>query len=68
MRKTLAALKGRVLKVYEVIKELDQIPLRNLRGDFYEAESPKKIKRVPRQNKVRVEDLRPGSTYEDKSS
>ncbi|WP_413568277.1 hypothetical protein ACLWBD_11595 [Bdellovibrio sp. HCB117] len=59
MMRSLAALKDRVFKIYEMIKELDQMPMRNLRGDFYESEEPKKIKRAPRKNNVRVEDLRP---------
>ncbi|WP_373997816.1 hypothetical protein [Bdellovibrio bacteriovorus] len=59
MMRSLAALKDRVFKIYEMIKELDQMPMRNLRGDFYDAEEPKKVKRAPRKNNVRVEDLRP---------
>lgn len=57
MMRTLVSLKNRLIKAYEFIKELDQIPMRNFHGDFYE-EKPKTPK-APRQNKVKVEDLRP---------
>lgn len=59
MRQTLLNLKNQLIKAYEFIKELDQIPMRNFHGDFYE-EKPKTPK-ARRQNKVKVEDLRPPS-------
>lgn len=57
MMQTLANLKNRLIKAYEFIKELDQIPMRNFHGDFYE-EKPKSPP-ARRQNNVKVEDLRP---------
>ncbi|UXR66215.1 hypothetical protein EZJ49_08130 [Bdellovibrio bacteriovorus] len=57
MTRTLFYLKTQLIKAYEFIKELDQIPMRNFHGDFYEEKS--KTPRASRQNKVKVEDLRP---------
>lgn len=59
MRQTLLNLKNQLIKAYEFIKELDQIPMRNFHGDFYEEKS--KPPKARRQNKVKVEDLRPPS-------
>nr|BFD63618.1 hypothetical protein BdHM001_22990 [Bdellovibrio sp. HM001] len=59
MRQTLLNLKNQLIKAYEFIKELDQIPMRNFQGDFYEEKS--KTPKAHRQNKVKVEDLRPPS-------
>ncbi|NUN06009.1 MAG: hypothetical protein HUU57_09620 [Bdellovibrio sp.] len=57
MKKVFANLKMHILKVYELIKELDQLPMRNMQGEFYEEN--KKTPRVPRKNNVSLEDLRP---------
>lgn len=44
---------------YQYLKELEEIPLRHLRGDFYEEK--RKERPAPRKNKVKVDDLRPRS-------
>ena len=57
MIKMLAALKVRAVKLYDTIKELDQMPMRMIQGEFYEE---KKVEvRVQRKNNVSVDDLRP---------
>lgn len=49
------ALKKAILRLYENIKELDQIPFNGI----LPVEIPKPQKPIPRSNKVSVEDLRP---------
>jgi len=58
MMRFLVTVKNNLVKAYEFIKELDQIPWRNLQGEFYDDEKPRKTK-IRRENKVKVEDLRP---------
>ena len=53
----LNAVKEQVIKIYEVIKEFDQMPMRNFSGEFYDKETKKPP--APRKNKGKVEDLRP---------
>lgn len=57
MTRILTSLKNNVIKLYETIKELDQMPMRRLQGEFYEEE--RKEPRVRRKNDVKVEDLFP---------
>lgn len=57
MMRVLAKLKANVIKIYEIIKELDQMPMRRMQGEFYEEE--RKEPRVHRKNNVKVEDLFP---------
>nr|WP_295899669.1 hypothetical protein [uncultured Bdellovibrio sp.] len=57
MIRVLANLKNNVIKIYNLIKELDQMPMRRLQGEFYEEE--RKEPRVRRKNNVKVEDLFP---------
>jgi hypothetical protein len=53
----LAAIKDRLVKLYNDVKALDEMPMRMIQGEFYEE---KKVEvRVKRQNNVSVEDLRP---------
>ena len=59
MPKLFSAIIDRVVLVYEKIKELDQIPMRNFSGEFYEEKESKKTKPAARTNQVKVEDLRP---------
>lgn len=59
MKGFLIAIKDRFVLVYEKIKELDQIPMRNFSGEFYEEKETKKQKPARRLNNVKVEDLRP---------
>ncbi|MGE5086139.1 MAG: hypothetical protein ACM3MG_07530 [Bacillota bacterium] len=51
-------LKNHLNKIYNFIKELEQIPLRNFSDDF-ESDSKTKPVRAQRSNPVKVEDLRP---------
>lgn len=55
MIKKWAAFKKAILKLYENIKEIDQIPF----NGFLPVEMPKQQKKIPRTNQVSVEDLRP---------
>lgn len=57
MLRVLTILKDRALKIYAVIKAMDEIPLRVFNEEFYE-EKPVKVQ-VPRKNNVTIEDLRP---------
>ena len=66
MKKAFANLKMQIFKAYEVIKELDQLPMRNMQGEFYEEKS--KVPRVQRKNNVSLEDLRPQRHDQDKDS
>lgn len=50
-------IKNQIIKLYDLIKELDQMPMRRLQGEFYEEE--RKEPRVRRKNNVKVEDLFP---------
>jgi len=60
----LVTLKDMVVKYYEFIKEIDDMVLSRLRGED-EFDRPKKEhKRAPRQNNVKVEDLRPPKNEE----
>jgi hypothetical protein len=58
MKRSLAAVKDRLVKVYDYILELEKLPMRAFHGEDYE-EKEKEAPRVRRQNKVKVEDLRP---------
>lgn len=55
MIKKWIAFKKTILKLYESIKEIDQIPFNGL----LPVEVPKQQKKIPRTNQVSVEDLRP---------
>ncbi|MEK2646084.1 hypothetical protein [Bdellovibrio sp. BCCA] len=57
MIRVLTSLKNQLIKFYNIIKELDQMPMRRLQGEFYEEE--RKEPRVRRKNDVKVEDLFP---------
>lgn len=59
MMRLLANLKDQVVKVYDYILELEKMPMRAFQDDFDEGPPAKKIPKAKRQNKVRVEDLRP---------
>ncbi|MNL37686.1 hypothetical protein D3C87_1598460 [compost metagenome] len=60
----LMTLKDLVVKYYEFIKEIDDMVISRLRGED-EFDRPKKEhKRAPRENKVKVEDLRPPKNEE----
>ncbi|MNK06289.1 hypothetical protein D3C87_241830 [compost metagenome] len=60
MIKFLTALKMQAIKIYDFIQELNDIPMKNFSGDFYEEK--KRQARVPRKTKTKVEDLRPPKT------
>ena len=60
MKRSLAAVKDRLVKVYDYILELEKIPMRAFHGEDYEEK--KKEAPVRRKNKVKVEDLRPQKT------
>ncbi len=66
MKKAFANLKMQLIKAYEFIKELDQLPMRNMQGEFYEEKT--KTSRAPRKNKVSLQDLRPQRHDQDKDS
>lgn len=59
MKFSLLRIKDQVLKLYNYIKELERIPFRGFNDDFYDEEDAKPLKRAPRKNNVKVEDLRP---------
>ena len=54
----LGSIKDRLIKIYNFIKELEQIPLRNFSDDF-DSDSKPELPRAKRTNQVKVEDLRP---------
>lgn len=54
----LSTIKNRLIKIYNLIKELEQIPLRNFSEDF-DSESKSEPARAKRTNPVTVEELRP---------
>lgn len=66
MKKAFANLKMQIFKAYEFIKELDQLPMRNMQGEFYEEK--KKTPRAQRKNNVSLEDLRPQRYDQNKDS
>lgn len=60
MMRLLANLKDQVVKVYDYILELEKMPMRAFQDDdFGDGTEAKKIPKAKRQNKVKVEDLRP---------
>ncbi|MFM6928916.1 MAG: hypothetical protein ACKOX6_10665 [Bdellovibrio sp.] len=54
----LGTIKNRLIKFYNFIKELEQIPQRNFSDDF-DSEAKPETPRAKRTNHVKVEDLRP---------
>ncbi|MBO9666804.1 MAG: hypothetical protein J7501_08315 [Bdellovibrio sp.] len=58
MIRYLTTLKDQAVKLYEAIKELEKLPMRNFQGDFYEEKEEKPV-RIKRQTTTSVEDLRP---------
>ena len=66
MMRLLANLKDQVVKAYDYILELEKMPMRAFHDDFDDGPPARKIPKAKRQNKVRVEDLRPQKpSYED---
>jgi hypothetical protein len=60
MMRLLANLKDQVVKAYDYILELEKMPLRAFQDDdFGDGPDTKKVPKAKRQNKVKVEDLRP---------
>lgn len=60
MMRLLANLKDQVVKAYDYILELEKMPMRAFQDeDFADGPDTKKVPKAKRQNKVRVEDLRP---------
>lgn len=60
----LIKLKDAVVKYYEFIKEIDDLVISRLRGEDEFDRPQKEHKRAPRQNNVKVEDLRPKKSEE----
>lgn len=60
MRRQIKEWKNRIIEWYDILKALDEMPLRRILGDFYEEKETRK-KKAPRSTKTRVEDLRPPS-------
>lgn len=54
----LGSIKNRLIKIYNIIKELEQIPVRNFSDDF-DSDSKHEPAKAKRTNQVKVEDLRP---------
>lgn len=60
MMRLLASLKDQVVKAYDYILELEKMPMRAFQDDdFGGGPEEKKVPKAKRQNKVKVEDLRP---------
>ncbi|MNL78344.1 hypothetical protein D3C87_2047050 [compost metagenome] len=57
-----STLKDKIVKIYDVIQELNDIPMRNFSGEFYEEKV--REKKVRRETKTKVEDLRPPKATE----
>lgn len=59
MKHIFVSIKIKTLELYKLLKELEQMPLRRLRGEFSDEEESEPSIRAPRSNNVKVEDLRP---------